>query len=463
MDGKDDNTTIINKSEEKSATIKSEQSSVEELYIEDEKVDADIINSVLKQMVEMSHKIDKKIAELQAYKSKYKINNNGSITFWPTPNCKPSKDKLKMKKISDNLDKNIECHSDPNIQIVATPIYEDEYKYEDAKICSFIEASLEAWSKHYPFRFKPEHIWLLILQGIALHVDKNAEKLRDKYVMHQGKLKLLIDRDDFMIGSKNNDWVTVINGFIEQIDKHTVKDTMKLLDIQFSSTTLIEKIAGRIAIMDICNHYFSYHMRSTTCGFPEITIDGTKQDWINLKQKCEKVLNEKVDKTFGKWWGQSLLPLIDRFIIAFDGNIDSVFWNSMIKRGGRRGSGAYTYYTGWINIFYPNNQEYCVPYSMDLQYVTQGFEDFHDLGFGRKCDEDCKHGGPQDFPIGLSSAPVEWMYLGKKLELKFIAGFVGYLQDDETGEICPNVSWCIAHKMTENELQEKNKNRGWPF
>lgn len=37
-----------------------------------------------------------------------------------------------------------------------------------------------SWSKHYPFRLPVEHIWLLMLQAIAVHIDQNADKLRSK-------------------------------------------------------------------------------------------------------------------------------------------------------------------------------------------------------------------------------------------------------------------------------------------
>ncbi len=206
---KQDQPISINKSEEKSEAVESKESE-----LEDEKIDLSWMHSYMKQLEEMSTKINKKVQELHSYKCKHKMNDNGSVTFWPTPNCQPSKDKLKTTKISDIINKNIECHSDPNTEIIET------------QTCSFIEAALQAWSNHYSFKIKPEHIWLLILQGVATHVDKNAEKLRDKYVQHDGKMTLLIDRDNFTVGDKNNDWISVINEFVEQIDKNTRKDTM---------------------------------------------------------------------------------------------------------------------------------------------------------------------------------------------------------------------------------------------
>eukprot|EP01084_Bolivina_argentea_P074402 134964_1 len=167
------------------------------------------------------------------HKAKYNINDNGSVTFYPTPDCKPAKTAKHKAKISMSTIMNdanctkAEAYSNPNDTICQV----------GGKTHSFIVSSLTAWSEHYPFRFKPQHIWLLVLQGVAIHVDQNAEKLRQKYVSHAGKKKLLLTRDNFVLGSAKNDWIGVINEFVEQINKNTVKDTVELFNSDFSTST----------------------------------------------------------------------------------------------------------------------------------------------------------------------------------------------------------------------------------
>ena len=375
-------------------------------------------------------KAAKDIQELYKYKAKWNINDNGSVTFWPTPNCVASKKKFGMNKISmDTMLQKQNCskaaaYSDPDKQVVQS-------QYDTT--CSFITSSLTAWSEHYPFRFRVEHIWLLILQAVAVHVDQNAEKLRNKYVTHSGKKELTVDVSP---NPSYQEWINVIKQFASQIDKNTVNDTCKLFECDFSTSSLTEKIATKVTIMDVCKNYFEYGMM-TCCGFPQITLDGNKEDWIQLKQKTVKLLNEKVDKKFGVEWSKSLLPLLDRFIVAFDGQIDCVFWNSMIKRGAWHGSGAWSWYSGWFNILFPfikqRPNKFCEPYSMEQSYVAQGLE-----ASGRGNDR-------KYYPTGLASAPVEWDNNGTKIDMKFFAGFVGYTQDQNTLEICPNISWCVAY------------------
>ena len=395
-------------------------------------------------------KLPQEIQEIYNYKAKYTMNDNGSLTFYPTPNCKPCEKKLETSKISmesvlkkENC-KSAACYSNPDTQIV-----KNRWRKGDLT-CSFIISSLTAWSNHYPFRFRAEHLWILILQAVAIHVDKNAEKLRSKYVKHDDKMTLKVD---VSMNPSYEEYVSIIKQFAEQIDKNTVKDTCELFDCDFTTSTLTEKLATKVTIMDICKNYFNY-MMMTRCGFPQITLDGTKQDWIKLKAKTVKILNEKVDKKFGAEWGKALLPLLDRFIAAFDGDIDCLFWNSMIKRGSRTGSGACTWYSGWINILFPfvNGSEtnrYCVPYNTSLDYVSKngdGSHFYNDVGRGPKEDE---------FPLGIASAPVIWDRLGEIIDMKFISGFIGYTQDPKSMEICPNVGWCIAYSMSGKDANKK--------
>merc|ERR1719453_856983 len=89
----------------------------------------------------------------------------------------------------------------------------------------FIAAVTAAFANHYPLALKPNHLWLLILQGVAKHVEHNAETVRKRWVSHEGKKELLVRRDGFILGHPN-DWAGVVTGaadsFSAQIDKNVV-------------------------------------------------------------------------------------------------------------------------------------------------------------------------------------------------------------------------------------------------
>src|SRR5579885_1546412 len=49
-----------------------------------------------------------------------------------------------------------------------------------------------AYDNHLPLVFSPDHIWLLIAQGLSQHINNNAEELRHQFVNFEGKLKIIV-------------------------------------------------------------------------------------------------------------------------------------------------------------------------------------------------------------------------------------------------------------------------------
>jgi len=430
-------------------------------------IDDDVFVAIPKPDPQLIAKLPEHVKALHAHKAGWKINDDGSLTFFPTPDCEPgdlqkelARDRRKRltpsKMTMESILRKQKCHEKAVCISDDALVVEERMNYDGTIPNSFITSALRAWNKHYPFRFRPEHIWLLIVQGVSCHVEANAEKLRSKFVTHEAKRTLEVD---LPAQPTRSEWVAAIDEFAKQIDANTVDDTTKLMACDFSSTTPNERVAAKVALMDVCKNYFHF-MAQTSCGFPAVTLDGTKADWLRLKQKAQRLLKEKVTPQFGARWGAALLPLLDRFIGAFDGDIDGAFWNSMIKKGG--GSGEPDFYSGWVNILFPlcngKLNDFCVPFELSRDYVIARH------GYCRHFDEDGFRGPTVDgFSTGVCVAPVRWNRLGKQLELKFLSGFAGYTQNTETHEICPNVGWCVAFQKSETELAEEAKagRRGW--
>jgi len=199
--------------------------------------------------------------------------------------------------------------------------------------------------------------------------------------------------------------------------------------------------------MDICKKYFEYKCY-TRCGFPEITLEGTEQDWLLLRQAAERSL-QRCTPDFNAKWSAALLPLLDKLLSARCGEVDAVFWNSMCKRGGTVGSGARTWFNGWFNVFFPyvdrRVNQYCVPYSADAGYVLEGL--VYDKRYSRGGGAGARGPDCQDFGCGMSCVPVEWKYYNESIKLDFNAGFIGATQDATTLQIRPAVGWFITRHV----------------
>jgi len=403
--------------------------------------------------------------KLRAHKCEHRLNDDGSVTFFPSPYLPHSKlARKKRSKVSfaesaqyENIMKEVTCDAKKLEAIYDTKATVVQAPHD---VHGFIACLELAFFEHYPMALSPSVIWLLILQSLGMHIDNNAEKLRDKFVTHQDKKELtIILGDDFVKGSPDNSWDAYIENFAAQIDKNTIDDVVSLLETDFSTTSAVERIAGKVAIMDLMKHYFVYRM-AAGCGFPQITLTGTKKDWVAMKQKLTALLQNKVDKKFGKSWADAVMPVLDRFIDAFDGKIDCLFWNSMLRRGAAGGSrpgirpqtdikqrSGRMFYSGWFNVFFPlvnpsnggqkgafAENKHCVAYQDSNDYVQCGLEG-------------ASYGGPkmETLPSGISSAPVN-LVLDKEYEMKFVAGFFGVDQDEETLEVSPKIGWLIGEQ-----------------
>ena len=317
----------------------------------------------------------------------------------------------------------------------------------------FIAAVTTAFAEHRPLALRPEHIWTLVLQAVAVHVNENAEELRSRFVAHDGKLALTVRRDEFVLGAAGHDWAGVVAEFSEQIEGNTVADATKRMATDFSTTTVDEKVAGQMTVMHAMEKYFDFCME-TECGFPSITLEGSAEDWHSVRRKAEDLVRASCKEEFSSWWLFALLPVLDRFAEQYEdtGTVDVQFWQSMAKVGGIGGSGGCTWLNGWYNVFFPQlksgrHNPFCSAYTPEAGYAKEDAskKNYYAGHFGGTPAPDGV-GGPdlESIPTGVLSAPVSWDYLDQKLALEFRAGFVGAEQRPD-GTVAPAIGWYIQH------------------
>ena len=175
------------------------------------------------------------------------------------------------------------------------------------RIHAFVDALHMAFAYHYPLTITPDHIWMCVAQGFSTHVNTNADKLRKKFVTHEGKKTIVVERDDFVKGDPKNPWPEVFDEFSEQIREHIGDETHNLLTPEFTTTGPNEKAASQVVLMDTMKNYFEYTV-CTLCGNPEIVLEGTVDDWKKLREKTLSLAQYDLD-----WWIEVLKPILDQF------------------------------------------------------------------------------------------------------------------------------------------------------
>ncbi len=293
----------------------------------------------------------------------------------------------------------------------------------------FVSAVHMAYAWHYPLVISPDAIWQCIAQGLAKHINCNADKLRNLFVEHEGKKEIVVRRDDFRKGSPSNPWPEVFEEFSAQIRQHVGKKTHDLLTPDFSTTGPTEKAAAQVVLMDCFKEYFSYTC-NTSCGIPEITLEGTVDDWVKLREKVCGISQYDLD-----WWTDALTPVLDQFVSAASGDIDQSFWSKIYKRHG--GSGG-PYIQGWILTLFP--------------YTTFGQRN----RFLTSWSKDSMFGGltTDAFTSGVVSTPFKWEYFDTDFPMYFYAGFMSVTQDPATLALRPEIGWAVADNTDTKSIKE---------
>src|SRR5262245_39193450 len=207
---------------------------------------------------------------------------------------------------------------------------------------AFAKAAHDAFYGHHPLTIRPDDVWFCIAQGFAAHVNNNVEKLRSSFVMHAGKAKLVVKRQDFVLG-QDNPWPEVFSAFSVQIGEHVgrLKD---VVSARFSTTTAIEAAAFDVCLMDTFQGYFDYEFEAG-CGIPEITVLGTRDDWASMIPRVRQLSEYGLEH-----WSAVLVPVLEKIADTAAGKIDRDFWLSFFRY---ESTSVGDELTGWILTLFP--------------------------------------------------------------------------------------------------------------
>jgi hypothetical protein len=307
----------------------------------------------------------------------------------------------------------------------------------------FAQAAHDAFYEHCPLTIGPDDVWFCIAQGFAHHVNLNAEALRDRFVRHKGKLKLAIERPDFVLGQPNP-WPEVFTAFSQEISAHVGPVLHDLVVADFSTTTPTHRAATEVALMDAFQCYFEYELMCG-CGIPAINLTGAPDDWRDVRRRAAQLAGYGLDG-----WVKALLPVLDQIEATSRGHGDREFWQSFFRyKSGSFGSAM----TGWICVLFP----YIKDDSRDRKLVPNPYvRTWADEWRNAMATQDHKDWRERDnfdgpylgqIPSGVASAPVKVIdgRTGEKHEMRFVAGMFGVTQDPDSLSLAPTFGWAVAY------------------
>lgn len=368
-----------------------------------------------------------------------------SVTFDVTPELKPGELLAEIafpERFASSLLSPIEAMSPMTARMV-----------EVADDHALLSASKHAFYGHFPLRLSPDVIWLTLTRNFALHVLDHAEELRGRFVTHQGKEKLSVERPDFLPG-EDNPWEEVFAAFSDLVAKRVGK-LRQWIKCDFSTTGSVERAVSDLMVMETFEPYFEYEMFAG-CGIPRITLLGTAADWKSVRQRAA---------LFGEFgleaWCQALEPILAQFEAAASGNVDQAFWQSMFRY--HSGSGP-AVLTGWLTCLFPylqddKKQRYPNPALADWQarleldrqqYFTESWRNPQGVGLDA-------------YPSCLTNVPLSVHWGATRCLMRIVGGLIGVSQDATDGTVQPEVGWALTHGPDRSEWKCTTKRTIWPM
>ncbi len=283
-----------------------------------------------------------------------------------------------------------------------------------------LAAVYTAFSEHRPLVLSPDAVWITITQGVAHHMTIHGERLRSRFVAHAGRVELVFACDGWAEGSPENPWAEAFASWAGQIRDHVGATLHDALLCDFSTSGPVERAASQVVMMDIFERYFEYVLLCI-CGIPTITLEGTTDDWIRLRNKVEALHPFELD-----WWLEHLTPICDQFVRASKGDVDLDHWRAICKRSEAYGGDIIN---GWIAKLFPYLRSFP---NGPCRQRNQIFE----TGAGFQTSR---------APSGLSSVPFRWIDLrsNRSRPMQAIGGLVGVTQDADTLALNPIVGWAV--------------------
>jgi hypothetical protein len=328
----------------------------------------------------------------------------------------PAAERLPTQRLADLYPEAVCLGGDPDAEVI-----------EPTGTHPVLGAVGRAFADHRPLVLSPDAIWMTIVQGLAQHIRLHAEELRTLLVEHTGRKRLTVTING-PVPADAQSWARIVEQLAAMLDP-------ALPGCDFSTSTDVERTASRIVLLDAYSPYYSFWVWAV-CGIPEITLTGTVEDWARIRSRIDEF-----DRFGLQSWTVSLRGILDHFVRAAEGRVDTEFWqriyNPKDAYGGER-------ITGWITRLYPylrgtGRADQPNP-MLDLPLgEPSGWTDDNHRGYG----------GPgicsNDVPDTLSTVGVHVVSEPDRSvgAVALHAGLVAVAQDRD-GRLIPTVGWHLT-------------------
>lgn len=312
-----------------------------------------------------------------------------------------------------------------------------------------------AYSEHRPIILSPEDFWLLIAKNASIQINHNIDSLRPLIFKFEEKQQLIIRNNS--LGEKTPlAWAELIDSFAVNSQDFTTENAFKFFDTEFSTTDVNGKVALQSILMESFKQGIDY-IGESGCGFPEITIEGTSEDWQSIINKLGFL-----DEIGMSDYRESITPLLKEIKNSSSGKPNKLFWKDFYKDHVSYGE---HWVNGWITKFYYFIERYPrkvvhesgIVIRKKLEGDREFKKGYFKNNFYLSKDSTLSRIYNSEFFSMKTSCPITWNYYqGKRIitkKLELIGGHMACIQKDN-GALQSLISWRIQEqgvRKTEKE------------
>ena len=270
----------------------------------------------------------------------------------------------------------------------------------------FVAAVHLAFAQHKQLCVKPDDFWLLIQQGLAIHINENKqwrEENRKHLVDHQGKVTIQV-RNDALVGQKDEEWRNTIHALTEAT-RNKITIAQAVPELKFSTTTPDIRTAHDIVWLDSLQEFFNFEVH-TFCGIKSIKFEGSVDDWKLLATTVESLHGGLFAQLDLQNWSSKLVHLCNMFKQTT--TAEQAFWNDIYKLQSHSGG---THVNGWLTHFFPYLNDRGRHYKNPMVFPN----DAQRMMFAGVTTN--------HFPSGISTVPFQWIIYEKPHSMILSAGF----------------------------------------
>ncbi len=184
---------------------------------------------------------------------------------------------------------------------------------------------------------------------------------------------------------------------------------------------------------------FDYEL-SCICGIPSITVTGTADDWVRIRERVDVMSTFHLD-----WWTDRLKPICDGFIATAQGIPSQQFWKHIYSPKEMYGGDLIT---GWVADLFPY-----------LTHPITNAPTIRNPILATPREKLTERDGLSSavIPTGLSRAPftLKSASTDASKELELIAGFLGVRQQADSGQLEPEIGWAVVEPELFSQVMNK--------